>query len=138
MGVGRAVQRWGRARVLAWPLLTAKDLAPSTESSRLGHHRRAARCCGRGSLLQRGVKGAVCYAEALFVTRHFREPPLLIKAFLNGPKRTSYTTYTLALNVETLRLTNGGPMGTFRLKPYAHTHTQPFAHAASCCCSRRS
>ena len=37
MGVGRAVQRWGRARVLAWPLLTAKDLAPSTESSRLGH-----------------------------------------------------------------------------------------------------
>ena len=27
MGVGRAVQRWGRARVLAWPLLTAKGLA---------------------------------------------------------------------------------------------------------------
>ena len=70
----------------------------------------------------------VWHEEALLVTRHFREPPLLIKAFLNGPKRTSYTTYTLALNVETFRLTNGGPMAEnslFRLPPYAHTHTQP-------------
>ena len=24
--------------------------------------------------------------------------------------------------------------GLFRLKPYAHTHTQPFSHAAACCC----
>ena len=35
-----------------------------------------------------------------FCPQHFREVPLLIKAFLNGPKHTSYTTYTLALNVK--------------------------------------
>ena len=54
------------SRVPFLPSMAAAPLSlASTESSHLGPHRRAARCCGRGSLLQRGVKGVRCIQQAL-------------------------------------------------------------------------